>query len=164
MRKISRSLKAIGARMVLRMVSAKAVMRAGSCSESRIKPNWSPASRASVSCGFRMRVRRRASVSRMESPTAMPTESLTCLKRSRSITISVGRSVGMVLAKCATAPSRSMNSLRLGRPVRLSCTESCSRRSSALRSSVTSVRVPTTRETSPSEPTTGRAFSANHMK
>jgi hypothetical protein len=29
-RKISRSLKAIGARMVLRMVSAKAVMRAGS--------------------------------------------------------------------------------------------------------------------------------------
>ena len=27
----------------------------------------------------------------MESPTAMPTESLTCLKRSRSITITVGR-------------------------------------------------------------------------
>ena len=32
-RKISRSLKAIGARMVLRMVSAKLVMRAGSCSD-----------------------------------------------------------------------------------------------------------------------------------
>src|ERR1700733_8255131 len=45
-RKISRSLKAIGARMVLRMVSANAVMRAGSCSDIRIRPNWSPASRA----------------------------------------------------------------------------------------------------------------------
>src|ERR671914_211623 len=100
-RKISRSLKAIGARMVLRMVSAKAVMRAGSCSDIRIRPNWSPASRASVSCGFRMRVSRRASVSRMESPTAMPTESLTCLKRSRSITISVGRRFGMLLAEFA---------------------------------------------------------------
>ena len=163
-RKISRSLKAIGARMVLRMVSAKAVMRAGSCSDIRIRPNWSPASRASVSCGFRMRVSRRASVSRMELPTAMPTESLTCLKRSRSITISVGRRFGMVLAKLATAPRRSMNNLRFGRPVRLSCTESCSMRSSAFLVSVTSVSVPTTRETSPSEPTTGRAFSANHMK
>jgi len=52
-----------------------------------------------------MRVSRRASVSRIESPTAMPTESLTCLKRSRSITISVGRRFGMVLVKLATAPS-----------------------------------------------------------
>src|ERR671926_150875 len=59
-RKISRSLKAIGARMVLRMVSAKAVMRAESCSDIRIRPNWSPASRASVSCGLRMRVSHRA--------------------------------------------------------------------------------------------------------
>src|SRR5271170_2132944 len=163
-RKISRSLKAIGARMVLRMVSAKAVMRAGSCSDIRIRPNWSPASRARVSCGLRMRVSRRASVSRIESPTAMPTESLTCLKRSRSITISVGRRFGMVFAKLANAPRRSMNNLRFGRPVRLSCTESWSRRSSAFLISVTSVSVPTTRETSPSEPTTGRAFSANHMK
>ncbi len=146
------------------MVSANAVMRAESCSDIRIRPNWSPASRASVSCGLRIRVSRRASVSRMKSPTAMPTKSLTCLKRSRSITISVGRRFGMVLAKFATAPRRSMNNLRFGRPVRLSCTLSCSMRSSAFFCSVTSVSVPTTRETSPSEPTTGRAFSANHMK
>ncbi len=70
----------------------------------------------------------------------------------------------MVFAKLATAPSRSMNNLRFGKPVRLSCTESCSMRSSAFLASVTSVSVPTTRDTSPSEPTTGRAFSANHMK
>ena len=57
------------------------------------------------------RVSRRAKVSRIESPTAMPTESLTCLKRSRSITINVGLKFGMVLAKFATALSRSMNSL-----------------------------------------------------
>ncbi len=43
------------------------------------------------------RPRRRASVSRIESPTAMPTESLTCLKRSRSITITVGRMVESAL-------------------------------------------------------------------
>src|SRR3982074_2222166 len=99
-----------------------------------------------------------------EPPRRVPTESLACLKRSRSITIKVGRRFGMVLAKLATAPRRSMNNLRFGKPVRLSCTESCSRRSSAFLVSVTSVSVPTTRETSPSEPTTGRAFSANHMK
>ena len=68
----------------------------------------------------------------MESPTAMPTESLTCLKRSRSITITVGRSAASVLAKPSTASSRSRNNSRLGRPVRLSCTASCSSRSSAV--------------------------------
>ncbi len=60
---------------------------------------------------------------------------------------------------CARRPappsSRSKNNSRLGRPVRLSWTASCSRRSCALRSSVTSVSVPTTRMTSPSGPTTG---------
>ena len=35
------------------MVSANAVMRGGSRSESISRPNWSPASRASVSCGFK---------------------------------------------------------------------------------------------------------------
>ena len=35
---------------------------------------------------------RRASVSRMESPAERPTDSLTCLKRSRSMTSTVGRS------------------------------------------------------------------------
>ena len=68
-------------------------MRAGSRSERSSRPNWSPPSRARVSCGLSRRPSRRASVSRIESPTAMPTESLTCLKRSRSITITVGRMV-----------------------------------------------------------------------
>ena len=50
-----------------------------------------------MSCGLSSRPSRRASVSRIESPTAMPTESLTCLKRSRSITITVGadRRIGL---------------------------------------------------------------------
>ena len=74
-------------------------MRSDSFSDSRISANWSPDSRASVSCGFSSRPSRRASVSRIESPTAMPTESLTCLKRSRSITITVGLIAGSTLAK-----------------------------------------------------------------
>ena len=41
-----------------------------------------------------------------------------------------------------------MKSCRFGRPVRLSCTESCSSRSSEFLVSVTSVSVPTTRELS----------------
>ena len=87
-----------------RIVSANAMMRSDSRSDSRISANWSPASRASVSCGFSRRPSRRASVSRIESPTAMPTESLTCLKRSRSITITVGRIAGSALAKREHAP------------------------------------------------------------
>ena len=114
-------------------------MRGGSRSESSSRPNWSPERRASVSCGFKMRPRRRASVSRIESPTAMPTELFTCLKRSRSITITVGRMVESALAKESAASSRSRNSSRFGRPVRLSCTASCSSRSSAVLNSVTSV-------------------------
>ena len=55
-RKISRSLKVIGARMVRRIFSAKAMMRPGSRSDSRISANWSPESRASVSCGLSRRV------------------------------------------------------------------------------------------------------------
>ena len=38
-------------------------------------------------------------VSRMESPTAMPTKSLTCLKRSTSMTITEGLRFASVLAK-----------------------------------------------------------------
>ena len=45
-----------------------------------------------------------------------------------------------------------------GEVVRLSRTASCSSRSAAMRSPVTSNRVPTHRTTSPSAPTTGRAF------
>jgi hypothetical protein len=77
-RKISRSLNVIGARSARRSVSANAMIRSDSFSESRISENWSPESRASVSCGLSSRPSRRASVSRIESPTAMPTESLTC--------------------------------------------------------------------------------------
>ena len=46
-------------------------------------------------------------------------------------------------AKASAASSRSRNSSRFGRPVRLSCTASCSSRSSAVLNSVTSVSVPT---------------------
>ncbi len=60
-------------------------------------------------------------------------------------------------AKASAASSRSPKSSRFGRPVRLSCTASCSRRSSAVFTSVTSAMVPTTRITSPSAPITGRA-------
>ena len=127
----------------------------GSRSDRRMSANWSPARRASVSCGLSSRPSRRASVSRIESPTAMPTESLICLKRSRSITITVGLIAGSALAKASTPSRRSRNSSRLGSPVRLSCTASCRSRSSAFLNSVTSVSVPTSRTTSPSEPTTG---------
>ena len=162
-RKISRSLKAIGARKRAadgfgesRRCARARAPTAGSCA------NWSPDSRASVSCGLSRRPSRRAIVSRIESPTAMPTESLTCLKRSRSITMIDGADIASRPGQSrSAASSRSMNSSRLGRPVRLSCTASCSSRSSAVLNSVTSVSVPTSRTTSPSEPTTGRAFSAN---
>ena len=102
-RKISRSLKVMGARSPLRSVSAKPMMRSDSRSDSRMSANWSPESRASVSCGLSRRPSRRASVSRIESPTAMPTESLTCLKRSRSITITVGLDRGVGLGECEHA-------------------------------------------------------------
>ncbi len=48
------------------MVSAKAISRVGSRSDNRIMANWSPVSRASVSCGLSSRPSRRASVSRIE--------------------------------------------------------------------------------------------------
>lgn len=47
--------------------------------ETRMRPNWSPESRASVSCGFRRRRRRRVSAMRILSPAATPSASLTCL-------------------------------------------------------------------------------------
>ena len=84
-------------------------------------------------------------VSRMVSPAEMPSPSLTCLKRSMSMTKTVGRTFSSVLAIEMIASSRFMNSSRLGRPVRLSCTASCSSRSSAFFCSVTSTSVPTQR-------------------
>jgi hypothetical protein len=58
--------------IALETASAKSATLAGSRSETRISPNWSPASRASVSCGFSSRRRRRVSAIRMLSPAAMP--------------------------------------------------------------------------------------------
>ncbi len=95
----SRSAKVMGARSERRSVSAKVVMRSGSRSDKRIRPNWSPEMRASVSCGFMRRIMRRATVSRMESAMAMPTERFTCLKRSRSMNMTVGFSVSSMRAK-----------------------------------------------------------------
>ena len=58
-------------------------------------------------------------------------------------------------------PGDDLVETRLGSPVRLSWTASCSSRSSAFFCSVTSTSVPTQRITSPSDPTTGRARSEN---
>ena len=161
-RKISRSLKLIGRGSPCSIASAKPAMRLASFSDIRMRPNWSPESRASVSCGFSSRPAGAPASAGSKSPTAMPTESLTCLKRSRSITITVGRMSALALPKASTASSRSRNSSRFGSPVRWSCTASWSRRSADTLASVTSVSVPTRRTTSPSEPTTGRAFMVNH--
>ncbi len=51
----------------------------GSCSESSISANWSPAKRDSESFGLSSGCRRRAMVSRMVSPAEMPSPSLTLL-------------------------------------------------------------------------------------
>ena len=104
-------------------------------------------------------LRRRVIVRRIVSPADMPSVSLTCLKRSTSTTKTDGRTFCCVPARRMMASSRSKKSSRFGRPVRLSCTASCSRRSSELFCSVMSVMVPTQRMTSPFEPTTGRARS-----
>ncbi len=78
-----------------------------------------------------------------------------------SITITVGLTLSSALAIEMTVSSRLMNSSRLGSPVRLSCTASCSSRSSAFFCSVTSTSVPTQRMISPSDPITGRARRLN---
>ncbi len=71
-------------------------------------------------------------VSRTELPTAMPKPSLTCLKLSMSMHED-GRAARSASARARwiAVASRSRKSWRLGRPVRLSCTASCSSRSSA---------------------------------
>ena len=97
-RKISRSAKVIGVATARRTMSAKPMMRSGSRSEIRMMANSSPAMRASVSCGRSRRPRRRDSVSRIESPAERPTESLTCLKRSISMTMH-GRPEPLVLRR-----------------------------------------------------------------
>ena len=160
-RMISRLAKVIGALIAVFTASAKVAIRAGSCSDKRIRPNWSPESRDSVSCGFNKRKMRRASVKRIVSPADIPSPSLTCLNRSISMTNTVGRNLSCALAKAIELSKRSRNSRRLGSPVRLSCTASCKSRSSPFFCSVTSTIVPTQRMTSPSEPMTGRAFSVN---
>ena len=158
---ISRLAKVIGDLIALVTASATSAIRAGSCSENNRSANWSPVNRDSESPGFSSRARRRPMVSRIVSPAEMPRPSLTCLKRSMSMTMTVGRTFSSLLAIEITVSSRLRNSSRLGRPVRLSWTASWSRRSSAFFCSVTSIIVPTQRITSPLEPTTGRARSRN---
>ena len=120
----------------------------------------SPFRRASVSCGRSSRANRRAMLRRTESPTANPMLSFTCLNRSMFSISTVGRIASSLRENTSAASKRSMNNSRFGRPVRLSCTASCSNRSSDVLVLVISDRVPTTRRTSLSSPTTGRAFSA----
>ena len=142
---ISRLAKVIGALIAWLTASATAAMRAGSCSDSSISANWSPAKRDSASRGLSRRCSRRAMVSRMVSPAEMPSPSLTCLKRSMSMTNTVGLIFSSALASAIMPSSRFMNSSRFGSPVRLSCTASCSSRSSAFFCSVMSTSVPTQR-------------------
>ena len=91
-------------------------------------------------------------VSRIESPADKPDRVVDLLEPvDVDATTTVGRHSPSPRAHApARASSRSKNSSRFGRPVRLSCTASCSRRSSALRGSVTSASVPMMRTTSPS--------------
>ena len=101
-------------------------------------PNWSPPMRASVSPGLSSRPSRRATASSAESPNAMPSASLTSLKRSTSIASAAGVGAPDRSAWTIAAPSRSKNNSRLGRPVRLSWIASWRMRSSAVLISVTS--------------------------
>ena len=121
----------IGARSERRTCSASMASSRGSDWLSSSSANWSPPTRASVSCGPRLRPRRRATVSSRLSPTTRPNAVLTVLNLSMSMNSSAGRTSGSSVARLAAIASRSRNSSRLGRPVRLSCTASCSSRSCA---------------------------------
>ena len=137
-------------------------MRSGSRSESRIMANSSPAMRASVSCGFSSRPSRRDSVSRIESPAEKPTDSLTCLKRSMSMTSTVGRTPSSWLAKVERRLEAVVEELAVrqaGEVVVHGVVQQALL--GGLRCSVTSASVPTMRMTSPSEPITGRALRRN---
>ena len=128
----------IGARSERRTCSASMASSRGSDWLSSSSANWSPPTRASVSCGPRLRPRRRATVSSRLSPTIRPNEALTDLNLSMSMNSSAGRTSGSSVARLAAIARRSRNSSRLGRPERLSCTASCIRRSCARLASVTS--------------------------
>ena len=98
--------------------------------------------------------------SRMESPAGRPTDSLICLKRSISSTITVGRTdvVGCATGQRGVEPVEEQPAVRqAGEVVVHGVVQDALLRGLT---SVTSASVPTTRITSPSEPMTGRAFSA----
>ena len=82
--------------------------------------NSSPPKRATVSPGRSTSIRRVASMHRSSSPALWPSESLTSLKRSRSMN-STATDVRRRAAWLSVSERRSMNSVRLGRPVSGSC-------------------------------------------
>ncbi len=89
-------------------------------------PNSSPPSRATVHSGATAAVRRRATWVSSSSPAWWPRVSLTSLKRSRSM-----NSTATLSAHGSRAVSWASNSVRFGRPVSMSCRDSCVSRSSS---------------------------------
>ncbi len=94
--------------------------------------NSSPPRRATVSSG-RSAPKRAATSTSRASPTRWPAESLTTLKSSRSQNSSASRA-----SPPRFSPSRSCSRVRLGRPVRASCSACSMRRCSARCRAVTS--------------------------
>ena len=138
----------IGARSVLRIVSAKAVMRGGSRSDSTNSPQLIAGERASVSFGFNSRPSLRAKLSRMESPTAMPTENIHLLEAVEIDHITVGRMVES--ARANEALRRDGRGTTRGRQAVKLCAPRLHQPFLQVLNSVTSVTVPTRRTTSPS--------------
>ena len=101
----------------------------------------------------------------MLSPRTRPNEEFTLLNLSRSMKMTAGLTVLSVLARATTRLQAGRgNSSRLGRPVRLQCTASCSRRSWARLTSETSRNRPTQRSVRPSEFGTLAASSSNQRQ
>ena len=106
----------IGARSERRTCSASMASSRGSAWLISSSANWSPPTRASVSCGPRLRSSRRAMVSSRLSPTTSPSEEFTLLNLSMSMNSTAGRISGSSAARLAAIARRSRNSSRLGRP------------------------------------------------
>ena len=123
--------------------------RASTMSSSRTV-NSSPPSRATVSPGRSAPATRPASAISRLSPTAWLRLSLTSLKRSMSRNSTAQPAPGSRSERCRIWLTRSMNSVRLGSPVSVSCRASCWRRSCAIRRSVTSDSEPAIRVGRPS--------------
>ena len=88
--------------------------------------NSSPPNRATVSDGRTVARSRAAASTRIASPHACPSESLTSLKWSRSRNSSATLMPSTRSARLSAWPSRSTSSVRLGRPVSASCSVWCS--------------------------------------